>query len=129
MFQPNLVLRCAFIPLSVCPISRQSDMEFTFYGRFCKVTKRRRKRRKEEKTKKLSQFLKSHILGTLEAISLKFGMWSTEVGGYVHSKSSCFNKAAQSYGGVKIAFSFFLSIYSWVLRPDFLGCTTHYRVS
>ena len=37
--------------------------------------------------KKLSQFLKSHISGTLEAISLKFGMWSTEVGGSVHSKS------------------------------------------
>ena len=34
----------------------------------------------------LSQFLKSHISGTLEAILLKFGMWSTEVGGRVHSK-------------------------------------------
>ena len=42
---------------------------------------------KEEKTKKLSQFLKSHILGTLEAISLKFGMWSAEVGGSVHRKN------------------------------------------
>ena len=37
--------------------------------------------------KKLSQFLKSHISGTLEAISLTFGMWSTEVGGHVHSKN------------------------------------------
>ena len=37
--------------------------------------------------KKLSQFLKSHISGTLEAISLKFGMLSTEVGGRVHSKN------------------------------------------
>ena len=40
---------------------------------------------KKKKTKKLSQFLKSHISGTLEAISLKFGMWSAEVGGSVHS--------------------------------------------
>ena len=40
-----------------------------------------------EKRKKLSQFLKSHISGTLEAISLKFGMWSAEVGGRVHSKN------------------------------------------
>ena len=35
----------------------------------------------------LSQFLKSHISGTLEAISLKFGMWSAAVGGHVHSKN------------------------------------------
>ena len=41
----------------------------------------------EKKTKKLSQFLKSHISGTLEAILLKFGMWSTEVGGRIHSKN------------------------------------------
>ena len=37
--------------------------------------------------KKLSQFLKSHISGTLEAISLKFRMWSAEGGGSVHSKN------------------------------------------
>ena len=46
----------------------------------------RRRRRKKKKTKKLSQFLKSHISGTLEAISLKFGMWSAEGRGSVHSK-------------------------------------------
>ena len=40
----------------------------------------------EKKTKKLRQFLKSHISGTFEAISLKFGMWSTAVGGSVHRK-------------------------------------------
>ena len=37
--------------------------------------------------KKLSQFLKSHISGTLEAISPKLGMWSAEGGGSVHSKN------------------------------------------
>ena len=37
--------------------------------------------------KKQSQFLKSHISATLEAISLKFGMWSPEVVGHVHSKT------------------------------------------
>ena len=40
-----------------------------------------------KKTKKLSQFLKSHISGMLEAIPLEFGTWSTEVGGRVHSKN------------------------------------------
>ena len=44
-----------------------------------------KKRRK--KMKKLSQFLKSHISGICEAISLKFGMWSAAVGGHVHSKN------------------------------------------
>ena len=48
----------------------------------------KRKKNKEKKNpKKLSQFLKSHISGTLKAISLKFGMWSAEVGGSVHSKN------------------------------------------
>ena len=46
----------------------------------------KRKKIRRDKTKKLSQFLKSHISGTREAISLKCGMWSAEVGGNVHSK-------------------------------------------
>ena len=37
--------------------------------------------------KKLSQILKLHISGTLEVISFKFGMWSAEVGGCIHSKT------------------------------------------
>ena len=44
-------------------------------------------RKEEEEKTTVSQFVKSHISGTLEAISLKFGMWSTEVGGSVHSKN------------------------------------------
>ena len=43
-------------------------------------------KRKKNK-KKLSHYSKSHISGTREAISLKFGMWSAEVGGHVHSKN------------------------------------------
>ena len=63
-------------------------MAFTFYSSFCKCAKRGRKiRTRRKKTKQLNQFLKSHILGTLEAISLKCGMWSAEVGGSVHSKN------------------------------------------
>ena len=87
VFQPKLVQRCAFIPLpSVCQISRQSDNAFAFYSSFCKCAKRGRKIRRKKNPKKLSQFVKSHISGMPEAISLKFGMWSTEVGGNVHSK-------------------------------------------
>ena len=73
-------------PPSVCQISRRSDMAFEFYSSLCKCAKRGRKIRRK-KSKKLSQFLKSHISGTLEAISLKFGMWSAEGGGSVYSKN------------------------------------------
>ena len=61
-------------------------MASAFYSSFCKCAKRGRKirRKKNEETKPI---LKSHISGMLEAISLKFGMWSTEVGGNVHSKN------------------------------------------
>ena len=50
------------------------------------MCEKRKKNKKKKKTKKLSQFLKSHISGTLEAMSLKFGLWSAEGGGSVHSK-------------------------------------------
>ena len=59
-------------------------MAFAFYSSFYKCATRKRKRKK---TKNLSQFVKSHISGTREAISLKFRMWSTAVGGHVHSKN------------------------------------------
>ena len=50
------------------------------------MCEKRKKNKKKKKTKKLSQCFKLPISGTLEAITLKFGMWSTEVGGNVHSK-------------------------------------------
>ena len=62
-------------------------MACEFYSSFCKCATRKRKIRRKKKTKKLSQFLKSNISGTREAISLKFGMWSAAVGGHVHSKN------------------------------------------
>ena len=68
-------------------MSRQSDMAFEFYRSFCKCATRKRKIRRKKTTKKPSQFLKSHISGTREAISLKFGMWSAAVRGHVHSKN------------------------------------------
>ena len=61
-------------------------MAFAFYSSFCKCATRGKKNKKK-KTKKLNQFLKSHISGTREAILLKFGMWSAAVGGSVHSKN------------------------------------------
>ena len=43
-----------------------------------------KRKKNKKKPKKLSQFLKSYISGTQ---SLQFGMWSSEVGGSVHSKN------------------------------------------
>ena len=51
------------------------------------MCEKRKKNKKKKRTKKLSQFLKLHISGTLEAISLKCGMWSAEGGGSVDSKN------------------------------------------
>ena len=48
---------------------------------------RQEEENKKKKIKKPSQFLKSHISGMLEEISLKFGMWSAEIDGHVHSKN------------------------------------------
>ena len=48
---------------------------------------KKKKNKKKKKPKKLSQILKSHISGTREAMSLKFGMWRAAVGGHVHSKN------------------------------------------
>ena len=57
-----------------------------FIAVFVSVRKEEEKQKKK-KTKKLSQFLKSNISGTLEVISLKFGKWSVEVGGSVQNKN------------------------------------------
>ena len=51
------------------------------------VSVQKEEENKKKKMKKLTQFLKSNISGTLEVISLKFGMWSADVGGRVHSKN------------------------------------------
>ena len=86
--------------------------------------------KKKKKTKKLSQFLKLHISGTLEAILLKFRMWSAEGGGGIHSKNRLVSSRQHKATEVrKLRFYFFLSIYSRVLRAGFLGRTTHYHVS
>ena len=68
-------------PPSVCQISRQSDMAFAFIAAFASV------RKEEEKNQETKPIFEVAYLGTLAAISLKFGMWSTEVGGHVHTKN------------------------------------------
>ena len=66
-------------------------MRSRFMAVFVSVQKEEEKKEKNEETKPI---LKLHISGMLEAILLKFGMWSTEVGRRVHSKNRRFIKAA-----------------------------------
>ena len=73
---------CLYTPLLCAKFQGNQIWRSCFIAVFVSVRKG-----EEKKTKKLNQFLKSHISGTLEGISLKFGMWSTEVGGRVHSKN------------------------------------------
>ena len=89
-----------------------------------------RQEKEGKKTKKLSQFLEVEYLGNARSDFAQ--IWNVECCSWracPQQKSSCFIKEAQSYGGAKIAFSFFLSIYARVVRAGFLGRTTHYRVS
>ena len=44
------------------------------------------KKKGKTKAKKLSQVLKTRISGMLWVILLKFGMWTTEVGGHFYGK-------------------------------------------
>ena len=93
----------------------------------CDKKKKNKKKKKHEETEPIFEVA---YLGN--ALSDFAQIWNVEYCSWracPQKKSSCFIKEAQSYGGAKIAFSFFLSIYSRVLRAGFLGRTTHYRVS
>ena len=76
----------------------------------------------EEEKRKLNQFVKSNISGMLEAILLKFGMWSTEVGGGVSTaKIILFHKGSTELRRCENHI-FFLPVNIFtVLRADFLA--------
>ena len=73
-----------YIPLLCAKFQGNWIWRSSFIAVFVSV---RQEKEEEKITKKLSQFVKSHISGRREAISLKFGMWSAAVGGHVHSKN------------------------------------------
>ena len=72
---------------------------------------KKKKNKKKKKTKKLMQFLKLHISGTHEAISLKFGMWSAAVGGHVHSKNRLVS--SREHRATEVRKLHFLSSYQY----------------
>ena len=97
----------------MCEISRQSDNVFAFYSSFCKCAKRGRKIRRK-KTKKLSQFLKSHISGMPEAISLKFGCGVLKLEGMYTAKFVLFHQGSTELRRCENCV-FFLPVNSLVL--------------
>ena len=76
-----------YTPLPCAKFQGNQIRHLRFIAVFVSVRKEEEKSEEKQETKKLSQFVKSHISGTLEVISLKFGMWSTKVGGRGHSKN------------------------------------------
>ena len=91
-------------------------MAFEFYSSFCKCATRKRKirRKNNEETEPIFEVA---YLGNARSDFAQ--IWNVECcswRAYPQQKSSCFIEEAQSYGGAKIAFSFFLSIYSRVTR-------------
>ena len=107
---------CLYTPLLCAKFQSNRIWRSRFIAVFVSV-RQEEENKKKKKTKKLSQFFKTHILGTREAISLKFGMWNTEVGGSVHSKNRLVSSRWHSATEVRrLCFCFFLSIYSRVLR-------------
>ena len=82
-----------------------------------------------QRERTISQYLKTDISGTLEVISLKFGMWSAEVGGSVHSKNRLVSSRQHRASEVQKLHFLSSCLYLRVLRAGFLGRTTHYHVS
>ena len=108
-------------------------MAFALYSSFCKCAKRGRKirRKTNEETKPI--FEVAYLGNAWSNFAL---IWNVECWRWrecPQKTSFCFIKAALSYGGAKIAFSFFLSIYSRVLRAaGLLGphdTYSHFKIS
>ena len=96
----------------------------------CDKKKKNKKKKKKKNNEETEPIFEVAYLGNARSDFAQ--IWNVECCSWracPQKKLSCFIKEAQSYGGAKIAFSFFLSIYSRVLRAGFLGLTTHYHVS
>ena len=93
----------------MCQISAKSEHAFVFYGEFCEVCEMKMKK----KTKKLKRNCARSYLGNgwsdfLQIWYVDYPNWAARLQ-QIWFQSG---KGSQSYIGVKIAFSFFLLIYS-----------------
>ena len=92
----------------MCQISATSEHAFVFYGEFCEVCEMKKK-----KTKKLKRNFVRSYLGNGWSDFLQ--IWYVDYPNWAASLQQMWfqsDKGSQNYTGVKIAFSFFLLIYS-----------------
>ena len=95
-------------------------LDYSFYSNFCKVCKKtdKKKQRKENET------VVACTSRLAEEISFKFDMWAATPGRQLLSQ--CKGRSIQIKDhGVKIMFSFFLSIQSWCGMPASLAAQYH----
>ena len=99
--------------LSVCQISRRSEYAFAFYSNFCKCAKTRRQKNQGKKPKfwlLVSQKWLEQFPSNLEC-----GLpWLAG-----NSTANSVPKVSPRYKGVKMTFSFLLSIYPWCGAPAY----------
>ena len=86
---------------------------------------RKKRRKKNEETKPIFEvaYLGNARSNFTQIWYVEYLRWQV----CPQQNSSCFIKEARSYGGVKIMFSLFLSIYSRILHAGFLA-TRHTTV-
>ena len=96
----------------MCQSSAKSEHAFVFYGEFFEVCKMK-KMKKKKKTKKLKRNFVRSYLGNGKSDFLQ--IWYVDYPNWAARLQQIWfqsDKGSQSYIGVKIAFSFFLLIYS-----------------
>ena len=94
-------------PFKCANFSAQSEYAFVFYGEVCEM-----KMKKKLKRNFVRSYLGNGWSDFLQIWYVDSPNWAARLQ-QIWSQS---DKGSQSYIGVKIAFSFFLLIYSWVAR-------------
>ena len=100
-----------YIPLLCAKFQDNRIWRASFIAVFVSV--RQEKEKEEKKNEETEPIFEVAYLGNARSDFAQ--IWNVECyswGECPQQKSSCFIKEARSYGGAKIAFSFFLSIYS-----------------
>ena len=96
----------------MCQISAKSEHAFVFYGEFCEVCEMK-KMKKKKKTKKLKRnFVRSYLGNGWSDFLQIWCVYSPNWAARLQHIWFQSDNGSQSYIGVKIAFSFFLLIYS-----------------
>ena len=112
----------------MCQISAKSEHAFVYYGEFCEVCEMKKKKTKKLKRNFVRSYLGNGWSDFLQIWYVDYPNWAERLQ-QIWFQS---NKGSQSYIGVKIAFSFFLLIYSrcgapasWAARHTIVCLDNH----